>query len=145
MPTPVKRWLSGFIVTPDLTNNIALISRVLGRPSRGVWISQSPTYFRPISLLPNRCSRIFSQFPCPCSHFGSKSPFSMNIDMYLWYVISICFMFVNNSINFWFYVFGGETFRNEFLTMIGYNRNNPVTKSNVSENDTVTSAVTNNL
>ena len=41
--------------------------------------SQSPNlplYLQSISLLPNGCSRIFSQFPCSRFHFGFKSPTS---------------------------------------------------------------------
>lgn len=39
-------------------------------------------------------------------------------DMYLWYVISICFMYINNSINFYLYCLGGPTFRKEFTAMM---------------------------
>ena len=40
------------------------------------------------------------------------------VDMYLWYVISICFMYVNNSINFYLYCLGGPTFRKEFIILM---------------------------
>ena len=38
--------------------------------------------------------------------------------MYLWYIISISFMYINNSINFYLYCLGGATFRDEFYTMM---------------------------
>ena len=38
--------------------------------------------------------------------------------MYLWYSISISFMYINNSIKFYLYCLGGSTFREEFLTMM---------------------------
>lgn len=35
--------------------------------------------------------------------------------MYLWYIISLVFMYINNSINFYLYCLGGTTFRNELM------------------------------
>ena len=41
-----------------------------------------------------------------------------HVENYLYYTISICFMYINNSINFFLYVLGGKTFRDEFYKMI---------------------------
>ena len=35
--------------------------------------------------------------------------------MQLWYICSLCLMYLNNSVNFLLYCIGGETFREEFL------------------------------
>lgn len=40
----------------------------------------------------------------------------------LWYICSLCFMYLNNSVNFLLYCIGGETFRGEFLIMCGYRK-----------------------
>ena len=38
---------------------------------------------------------------------------------WLWYICSICLMYLNHSVNFFLYCIGGETFRVEFLIMCG--------------------------
>ena len=38
--------------------------------------------------------------------------------MELWYVISVCLMYVNNSINFFLYCMAGKTIRDEFVSMM---------------------------
>ena len=46
-----------------------------------------------------------------------------SVHNYLCYIISICFMYINNSINFFLYVLGGKTFRNEFWLMMDCGKN----------------------
>ena len=50
--------------------------------------------------------------------------------MYLWYIVSICFMYINNSINFYLYCLAGKTFRDQFMNMM---RCNNLDKTNAIE------------
>ena len=56
--------------------------------------------------------------------------------MYLWYIISISFMYINNSVNFYLYCLGGATFRDEFRAMMSccYCKSDEVNEDGLADN-----------
>lgn len=61
---------------------------------------------------------IFIMFAKYTNHFYKTFDEQISAN-HLWYILSVCFMYLNNSVNFLLYCIGGKTFKKEFLVMCG--------------------------